>query len=392
MENSYTLNLTTKLFFGKDEHLKIGKILNEYNFHNVLIVYGKNSAVKSGLIQTITDCLKEYNIDYCFLSGVRANPTIDLVRNGLELARKENIDFILCVGGGSVIDTGKLIATSFYYNGDPFDISRHIFSPTRRTEFGVILTVSGSGSEMSNSCVIQDDKLGIKLGYTSQLNRPLFVICNPCLTFTVSYKQTCIGIVDTLMHTIERYFSYDSNENPLADDFAVGLLKNVINNSINIKENLLNYDVRSNLMLASSFSHNGITSINKEFVMPVHKLEHVISALYPDVSHGEGLSILFIAWAKYYYVYEIDKFDYLGRNLFHLSFKSKYENAKMCVNEFEKFFKSLNMPTSFKDLNLVVDSNLLVQKLLESGTRVIGHRNKDMDLAVARAIYQLAID
>ena len=391
MQNNFIFNLPTKIYFGKDSHLQIGQIIKEYGFKNVLVLYGMNHVKRSGLLDLVLGLLKKENINYVTFGNIRTNPTIENVNEGLKLAKENNIDFILPIGGGSVIDCGKLISTAYFYNGNPFDISLGKFKPIKRIPLGVILTVVGSGSEMSNSCVVQDDNLGIKSGYSSELNKPIFAICNPELTYTVSKKQTSIGIVDTLMHTLERYFSYSISDVEPSDYFAISLIKNVVDCSYKIFDCLDDYNLRSSLMIMSSFSHNGVTSIGKDYVMPVHKLEHVISALYPNVSHGEGLSILFLAWAKYYYIYDIEKFALLGEKIFHLAFKSKYENAKMCVIAFEQYFKWLGMPTTFTDLNLDIDIKLLLNKLRESGIRKIDHKNKYLDENVARIIYKMSI-
>lgn len=392
MQETFELNLKTKLYFGKGKENEVGNILKEYHANKVLIVTGQGSVVKSGLLDKVIKALNASNIEFIQLSGVRPNPTIDLVRKGLEIVKKEGIDFLLAVGGGSVMDTTKLIATGFYYDGDPFDISRHLYIPKKAMPFGVINTISASGSEMSNSCVIQDDELGIKAGYGNDLNRPLFAICNPEYTFSVSPYQTSVGTVDIMMHTLERYFSNSSASYEPSDDFAIALLKNVKKAGLEALKNPCDYDARATLMLLSSVSHNGITSIGKKYSMPVHQIEHALSATYPSVAHGAGLAVLFPAWLKYYLPYETSKIARLGKEVFNTNYATDLENAKMCIVEIEKYFKALGMPLTFKDLGIKnPDIDLMAKRFSNNGTRLVDHKDKPLDQNVAVEIYKLAM-
>lgn len=391
MDKQFIYNNPTKLFFGQNQEDNIASILSEYNAKNILIVYGQQSVIKTGLLEKIIKQLATSNIRYSYLGGVRPNPTIDLVKKGIKQVKSERLDFILAVGGGSVMDTAKLIATGYYYDGDPFDILLKKYTPKKVFPFGVICTIAASGSEMSNSCVIQDDDLGIKMGYSSDLNRPLFAICNPELTYSVSSYQTAVGIVDILMHTLERYFSPSSN-NEIADDFAITLLKNVLKAGEIVMKNPCDYDARATLMLLSSFSHNGLTSIGKKYILSVHQIEHALSATYVNVAHGAGLAVLFPAWCKYYLDIETDKLSYLGEQLFNLRLNSKKENAIMCIIEFENYFKKLNMPTKFKDLGIDNPNiELMANRFSSNGTRVVDHLIKPLDRQAAIEIYKLAL-
>ncbi len=377
----------TKIFFGKDRESEIGSILKSYNFKKVLIVIGKSSVVKSGLLDRVVSSLKQENIESFLLSGVRANPTFDLVKQGVELAKTNNIDIILPIGGGSVIDTAKCIAVNYYYSGDVKDFNLHIANPMKALPIGVILTISAAGSELSNSCVIQDDETQMKIGFNSDLIRPLFVIENPELTKSVSKEQTAYGIVDILMHTLERYMC-DSEEYELADEFALGLIKNVIDVGLLCYNNPDNYDYRGRIMLASSLSHNGITGIGKPFMMAVHQLEHPVSGMFPNIAHGCGLAVLWPAWARYYYRYDIDKFAKLGERVFNLSIVDKEKAALATIEKFEEYFKKLGMPSTLSELDInEEDVNKLVENMTRKGTRVVKHHAKDMDAEVAKSIY-----
>lgn len=386
----FNFQIRTKLYFGHNREKEIGEILNSYGAHNVLVVTGRSSAQKSGLLDQTIGLIKEAGIKCHVLSGVRANPTTELVYEGIKICHSEKIDFLLAIGGGSAIDTAKAIAVGFYYDGDFFDFNCHLETPTKALPVGSILTISAAGSEMSTSCVIQDDSTGIKSGFNSELIRPVFAIENPELTFTVNKEQTGNGIVDIMMHTLERYFQ-PSNELELADELSIGLLKNVVKSGRIAIKNPCDHDARANLMLASSLSHNGLTSIGKKFFMPVHQIEHALSGLYPEVAHGAGLSVLFPAWALYYCEYDIDKFDYLARNLFGCNLKDRYQNGIKGIECMKKYFHELGMPTSIHELPVSnIDIEKVVSKLTNDGTRVIGHHKKPMDKEVALEILKIA--
>lgn len=377
----------TKIYFGKDREEEIGRILSEQKVDKVLIVIGKNSVIKSGLLERVVESLHKENIEYVLLKGVRANPSFDLVEEGIKLVRENEIKFILPIGGGSVIDTAKCIAVNYDYNGDIRDFNFHRANPDHALPIGVILTISAAGSELSNSCVVQDDETGMKMGFNSDVVRPQFVIENPELTCSVNKEQTAYGIVDILMHSLERYFS-SSEKYELADEFALGLIKNVIDVGLLCYENPDNYEYRARIMLASSLSHNGITSVGKAYSMPVHQLEHPVSGRFVNIAHGCGLAVLWPAWAKYYCKYDIDKFAYLGERVFNLSIEDKNEQAIKTINCFEEYFKKLGMPSSLYELGIEEkDIEALTNNVTRKGTRVIKHHSKDMDEEVVRTIY-----
>ena len=378
----------TKIFFGKGKEKLIGEICEEFSFKNVLVVIGKSSVKKSGLLDLVLNELNNKKIKYVLLEGVRANPEISLCRKGIELARENNIDSLLAIGGGSVIDTAKNIAAGFYYDGDSFDFNTHKASPTKALPIGVILTISAAGSELSNSCVIQDDEKNCKSGFNSDLVRPVFAIEDPELTYSVDAYQTGVGTVDIMMHTLERYFNPSSDNEP-ADGFAEALLCSVVKAARTWVENPNDYDARAILMLMSSLSHNGITSIGKGSFLYVHQLEHAVSGVYPSVAHAAGLAVLFPAWARYYANYDTDKFDRLATNVFGLNKKDKLANANAGIDEIEKLFDILSMPKTFKDLGIdQPDIDKLVNLITDNGKRVINHPKKNMDREVLSKIFE----
>ncbi len=283
----------TRIIFGKDKENEIGRILKEYGFSRVLLVYGKGSVIKSGLLAKTASNLDENSIFHVELSDIPANPTRDYPLKGVEIARKNKIDCILAIGGGSVIDTAKSIGVGYYYDGDPFDFNLKLATPKKSLPVAVILTIASAGSESSNSCVIQDNDTKIKQGFNSDLIRPLFVIEDPLLTYSVPPFQTACGIADMMMHSLERYFN-ESGPYELSDDWALSLVKKVMEAGKAAYKNPNDYDARAALMLFSSLSHDGLTSIGKKSVFVVHPLEHALSGYKQSITHGAGIAVCYL--------------------------------------------------------------------------------------------------
>ncbi len=383
----FDISIKTKIYFGPDKEEQIGDILSDENVRRVLIIIGQSSVRKSGLLSKVIAKIEEKNIKYFVLEGVRPNPTIDFVRENMPSVMEFKPELILAIGGGSVIDTAKLIACDYYYDGDLFDFNMHKAKPKKALPVGVILTISAAGSEMSTSCVIQDDKTGMKKGFNSEIVRPLFAIENPKLTYQVPQYQTACGIVDIMMHTLERYMQ-PSSENEPADGFAEALLKSVIKAGQKVIRNPEDYESRAVLMLMSSLSHNGLTSIGKPFGMPVHQLEHGLSGMYKSIAHGAGLAVLWPAWAKYYVQYDEDKFDRYARNVWNSQIPNKHENALQGIKLTEEFFRYIGMPSRLMEFKVgAIDIDGLIDRLTDNGTRVVAHPVKPLDGEVARIIY-----
>ena len=385
--NSFDIQIKTKIYFGPDKEKQVGEILSSFNASKVLVVIGQGSVKKTGLLDIALNSLKENKLEYRLLEGVRPNPTIENVVEGLKIAKEFKPDFLLAIGGGSVIDTAKCIAVNYYYDGHPFDFNSHKAKPEKALPIGVILTISAAGSEMSTSCVIQDDALGQKKGFNSDLVRPVFAIENPELTYSVSPYQTACGIIDIMMHTLERYFQ-PSSENEPADGFSEALLKSVIKAGQKVIRKPDDYESRAVLMLMSSMSHNGLTSIGKQFGMPVHQLEHGLSGMYNSIAHGAGLAVLWPAWAKYYVQYDLDKFDQYARNVWDSQIVDKKENALQGIKLTEEFFRYIGMPSRLMEFKVgMIDIDGLINRLTDNGTRVVAHPVKPLDGEVARVIY-----
>ncbi len=369
--NNFEFHTPTKIYFGKDTHYDVGKIIKDYGFNNILFHYGMSSIKKTGLYDEIVKSLNENGITFTELSGVKANPELSLVKEGIKICRENKIEFVLAVGGGSVIDSAKAICDGTVYDGDVWDFFEGKATIKNALKMGVVLTISASGSEMSNSCVITNDDL-VKRGVPSPFHRPLFAIMNPCLTYSVDKFQTACGIVDIMMHTLERYFSLPTDL-PFTDSLAEAVIKNTIEAGKVAFNNPTDYDARATLMWAGSISHNGITGCGKNVFMPCHQIAHEISGIY-DVPHGACLSAVFLAWAKYVYKADVDKFNRFAKNIWGIETdkENPEKSAYAGIMATQNFFKSLDMPITLSELG-VDDEKLeyMADRCVHFGKRVL---------------------
>lgn len=352
---NFIYNAPTKIFFGKDEENRVGEIIKSYGFKKILIHYGKKSIIESGLLDRVINSLKKENIEYILFGGVSANPKLSLVLEGVKIAKKENIELILAIGGGSVIDSSKAIAAGAKVDFSPWLFSIKEKEPKDHIPVGTILTISAAGSDMSNSCVITNDETNEKRGFSSEQNRCLFSILNPELTYSVNKFQTGCGIVDIMMHTLERYFSTGS-DTYLTDIIALGLLKTVYKFGIVAINDPTNYQARAELMWANSLSHNGLTSCGREFVMSVHQIEHEISGMYPNIAHGAGLAAIWPQWAMEAYKAEKDRFKRFSYEVMEIK-PSNDENKDIeaGIQKLKSYFKEIGIPTSLHELGVEKD-------------------------------------
>ena len=367
----FTFVSPTKIYFGKTALSNLPLIVSN-KYKKVLLVYGKNSIKKIGLYDEIVSLLSSAKTEYFELSGIRANPDISKTREGLEIIRKNGIDLVLAIGGGSVIDTAKSICASYYYDGDPFDVKLHKAKPTNALPLGVILTISASGSELSDSCVMMDDVSGIKQGFNSDIVRPLFAIMDPEYTYSVDKYQTGCGIVDIVSHSLERYFS-PSGPLEICDSLALSIIKDTIEaGKIAIKEPN-NYDARAALMLLGSYSHNGLTSLGKEKQMPIHKMEHALSAYDIRIAHGAGLSILIPLWMEASYKKDLDKFVRFANEIFDVKIENKEKCALKGIKLLREYFKSIGMPITLKEVGISQnDVSKIVDMMTDCGAHRVG--------------------
>lgn len=384
----------TKVIFGKDSHLQIGDILKKENCHKVLIHYGGKSAVASGLIDEVSGCLTDAGIDFVTLGGVVPNPRLSKVREGIELCKKENVDFILAVGGGSVIDSAKAIG---YGVANPWtDVWNFYLKtevPTACLPIGVIPTIAASGSEMSNSSVITNEDGWLKRGAAKcDLCRPKFALMNPKLTYSLPQYQTESGCVDILMHTMERYFvNIETME--ITDSISESLMQTVIYNARILMREPDNYTARAEIMWAGSLSHNGLTGCGTGGGdWACHQLEHELGGLY-DVTHGAGLAAIWGSWARYVYDVNPERFAQFATNVFDIPCGLDFEKTALAgIEAMEGFFRSIKMPVSLHELGLDLDDQQIHElafKCSYEDTRTIGVF-KQLNMKDMEKIYTMA--
>ena len=347
--NYYT---PTKVVFGKNTELKVADLIREFGGTKVLIHYGGGSVIRSGLMQRVTDTLDAAGIPYVMLGGVVPNPHLGLVYEGIELCKKEGIDFLLAVGGGSAIDSAKAIGYGVTNEGDVWDFYDYKREVTACLPVGVILTLAATGSEMSDSSVITKEDGLIKRGYSSDYGRPKFAIMNPELTMTLPDYQTACGCTDIMMHTMERYFTNGGNME-ITDSMAEGLLRTVKANALILAKDPKNYDARAEVMWAGSLAHNGLTGCgNDGGDFMTHMLEHEMGGLY-DVAHGAGLAAIWGSWARYVYKNCLPRFKRYAINVMGVEPTGTDEEiALKGIEAMEDFYRSINMPTNMRELGI----------------------------------------
>lgn len=354
----------TQIVFGKGAEQQVGSLVKAQKCKKVLIHYGGGSAKSSGLLDSVKKSLEAENISYVELGGVRPNPRLSLVYMGIELGKREDVDFILAVGGGSVIDSSKAIGYGMANPGDVWELYDHVKQAESCVPIGVVLTIAAAGSEMSNSSVITKDEGRIKRDYSSNLARPKFAVMNPELTMTLPDYQTACGCTDILMHTMERYFTNGGNME-ITDGIAEALMRTVIKNSYILRDDPGNYDARAEIMWAGSLSHNGLTGCgNDGGDFSTHLLEHEVGGMF-NVAHGAGLAALWGSWARYVYKDCLPRFEKFAVNVMGVSGGlSPEETALKGIEAMEDFYRDIHMPVSFAELGL---------KLTEDEMRQMAH-------------------
>ncbi|MBR3515022.1 MAG: iron-containing alcohol dehydrogenase [Lachnospiraceae bacterium] len=342
----------TKVIFGKDTEGRVAELIKEFGGTKVLIHYGGGSVVRSGLLKRVTDTLDAAGIAYVTLGGAVPNPHLSLVYEGIELCKKEGVDFLLGVGGGSAIDSAKAIGYGVANGGDVWDFYDRKRTATGCLPLGVILTIAATGSEMSDSSVITKEEGLIKRGYSSDYGRPKFAILNPDLTKTMPDYQTASGCTDIMMHTMERYFTNGGNME-ITDALAEGLLRTVKKNAIILRDDPQNDAARAEVMWAGSLSHNGLTGCgNDGGDWMTHKLEHELGGLY-DVAHGAGLAAIWGSWARYVYKDCLHRFRRFAVNVMDVEERGGDEEIALCgIEAMEEFYRSIHMPTNLRELGV----------------------------------------
>ena len=310
----------------------------------------RRNAKKSGLLDKICDLLKQGGVDFVTLGGVVPNPRLTLVQEGIALCRKEKIDFLLAIGGGSVIDSAKAIACGVPFDGNVWDIYMGKAEPACYLPVACVLTIPAAGSEMSESSVITNEDGDVKVGYSNAMSRPKFAIMNPVRTFTLPPYQTAAGVTDMMMHTMERYFSPEDDMD-LTDALAEALLRSMKENVYKVLADPEDYRARAQIMWGGSVAHNDLTGCGMSGDWATHQLEHELSGMF-DVTHGAGLAAVWPSWARYVYKVNVSRFVRFAVNVMDVpnDFTDPEGTALRGIEAMERFYHSIGMPVNIHEL------------------------------------------
>lgn len=364
---NFTFQNGTKIIFGKSTESSVGEYVSLFS-KKILLHYGGGSIKASGLYAKIVASLKESNIEFLELSGVKPNPRVSLVREGISICKENNLNFILAVGGGSVIDSAKAISAGINYDGDVWDLFSGKASIKSCMPIGVILTIPAAGSESSSGTVITNEDGLYKRSTGHPTMRPKFAIMNPELTYTLPAYQTACGISDMMAHIMERYFTNEPNVS-LTDRLCEATLKTIIENSHKVINSPNNYDARAEIMWSGTIAHNGLLGTGRSEDWASHLIEHELSGIY-DVAHGAGLSIVFPAWMKYVYKHDLNRFVQFANRVWNIdiNLNNLEETALEGIYKVEAFFKSIGLPTTLKEANIPCDRlKEMAKKATEDG-------------------------
>ena len=347
--NNFQFYSPTEFVFGKDTENQAGFYVKKHGGTNVLLHYGGGSAVKSGLLDRIKKSLEKENISYTELGGVKPNPRDTLVYEGIKLCREKNIDFILAVGGGSVIDSSKAIAMGVPYAGDFWDFYCGK-KPEKALPVATVLTIAAAGSEGSGDSVITKENGNLKRGAGSDLIKPKFSIMNPQLTCTLPPYQTACGATDIMAHVFERYFT-NTTEVEITDRLCEAVLLTMIKETPRVIANPENYDARANIMWAGTVAHTNIVGVGREQDWNSHGIEHELSALY-DCAHGAGLAVIMPAWMEFVYQHNVLRFAQAAVRVWgcQMDFENPENTAREGIKRFRHFLHEIGMPLTFAEL------------------------------------------
>jgi alcohol dehydrogenase len=362
--NNFVYHMPTKVIFGKKKENEVGAEVASTGCKKVLLHYGKDSIKRSGLYDTVVKSLNDSDVDFVELGGVMPNPRLALVHTGVDLCRKEGVDFILAVGGGSVIDSAKAIGIGVPYDGDVWD-----FYEGKPVEdclpIGVVLTIPAAGSETSFNSVITNEDGDFKRGIAAQVMRPKFAILDPELPMTLPPYHMACGAVDIMAHVMERYFTKLKSVK-FTDRLCEATLKTVIENIPKVLADNEDYDAWAEIMWAGSVAHNGLLGTGRVEDWGSHIIEHEISGIY-DVAHGAGLAVVFPAWMQYVYKMDVERFAQYANRVWGVEYKpADLEGMALeGIEKTETFFKSIGMPVSLSDLDIPAD------RIEEMGNKVL---------------------
>ncbi|OUO47533.1 NADH-dependent alcohol dehydrogenase [Olsenella sp. An285] len=407
--NDFLFQLPTRFVFGRGVTDRVGSELAADGYRHALVVYGQGSVVRTGTLARVTATLDAEGIAHTELSGVRPNPEVGLVREGVELARSCGADLVLAVGGGSVIDTAKAIALGVPYEGDVWDLFSGAAKPVAEGKLPVacVLTIPAAGSESSASAVISNDELSLKRGLSSELHRPVIAFMDPELTYTLPAYQTAAGVTDMIAHIMERYFS-GVGPVPVTDNIACGIIRSLIEEAPRALANPEDYDARANIMWAGALAHNDIAGLGRNTKpggraggWESHGLEHELSAHHTQITHGAGLAVVFPAWMRYVWHSAPERFLSFGRDVFGIEpvdadadgvevtpEEAVADAVAATIDELQAFFVSMGMPCTLGELGVTAEDVPALLGTLEQNKGAVFGELQRLTMEDARAIYE----
>ena len=407
--NDFTFYTPTRYVFGRGVTDRVGAELATAGYRRALVVYGQGSAVRSGTLARVLASLDAASVAHVELGGVRPNPEIGLVRQGIELARAEGVDVLLPVGGGSAMDCAKAIGLGVPYEGDEWDFHCGRAKPSAHVPVAAVVTIPASGSEASNSCVISNDELGLKAGINTDFNRPVMAFLDPELTFTLPPYQTAAGVTDMISHIMERFFSGQPAA-PATDNISCGLIRAAMEAAPRVLADPCDYDARATIMWVATLAHNGLCGLGtnipggRDGDWACHGLEHELSAYKTDITHGAGLAVIIPAWARHVWRSHPERFLEFGKQVFgiepvdpeadgiEMTAEQAVEDAVLAtIDELQAFFTSIGMPSTLGAFGLAEkDIEAMIPGLRATKGERFGSFQQ-LTLDDARAIYRAAL-
>ncbi len=400
--NDFIFQSPTRFYFGRGFTDNTGNYLADAGYSKALVVYGGGSVIKTGTLKRALASLDAAGVSYVELPGVRPNPEVELVREGIKVARAEQVDVILAIGGGSVIDCSKAIAFGTQYDGDVWNFFSGKAKPQKALPIAVVLTIPAAGSEASSSCVISNDALGQKRGTNGDCFRPAIAVMDPELTFTLPPYQTAAGVTDMICHICERFFS-GTGTSEVTENIAAGLIRAIMASARRVMENPEDYDARADIMWAGMLAHNDLAGCGLS-AQPAaraggwesHGIEHELSALDPKITHGAGLAVMMPAWMRHVWTENPERFAQFGRMVFGLTPKDQSDEAvaavaQEAIEKLQAFYAELGMPTHLSEFGITADDvDKLVDTLAQTKGETFGGFKK-LDRNDTRAIYKSAL-
>lgn len=383
----------TEVQFGKQSEELVAQLVKKYGGTKVLLHYGGQSAKRSGLLDKVCGLLKEAGVEYVELGGVVPNPRLSKVKEGIALCREQGVDFILAVGGGSVIDSSKAIAYGVPYEGDVWDFYVGKAEAETCLPVATVLTIPAAGSEMSEASVITNEDGDIKLGYSNNISRPKFAIMNPERTFTLPAYQTAAGVTDIMLHTMERYFNPDCDM-MVTDAIAEALMRTMMDSVFAVLENPEDYRNRAQIMWAGSLAHNDVTGNRLNGDWATHQIEHELSAMF-DVTHGAGLAVVWPSWARYVMKENVSRFVRFAVNVTGVEndFTDPEGTALKGIEAMKRFYRAIGMPITIREL---IGRDITEEEIKEMaskctrGDKIAHGRFKKLKAADIEEIYRMA--